>query len=626
MAVNGGLYRSTLPAVKSGEPGDPSAEPVDPSADLADGPEQSDAPARRRFSRRWKITAAVVALVVVWAAAAVIELVVASDPLRHGETAVQSARQGLSADGILSGAPVGSLRSAQADFASAHGLLSSPLLWPVDVLPVAGRQLRSVQDLSAAAGQVAGVGIGAVGKSQALLRLPHTAGPDRVAALQQLASLASSTHGALAGVNLGPDQALIGPLAREHNTFLSDLTQIRTTLARTSEAASAAATILQGPQTYLLLAGNNAEMRSGSGAFEEAGTITLGNGELHLSDMTPTSSLTLPPGEVPVSGDLEARWGWLLPGTDFRNLGLTPQFDVNGPLAASMWKASTGQSVYGVLAIDVGGLQDLLQVTGPVTTASGQVVSASNVDQILFHDQYVGETYTSDSSARIDEQATLASATLHALEDKPFKLHAMADALSSAAQGRHVLLWSADARTQAAWSGAGVAGQLQPSSVMADIINRGGNKLDQYLSENVSLKLKAQGTTTAGTLTMTFSNTTPPGQSPFIAGPFPGLGTQYGEYVGIATVNLPGYARDITSASNSSVVASGAEGPTVLEGANLDILQGATQSITFNFVLPEAHGSMTVVPSARIGPASWHVVDPAGPSSFQDSQPTPITW
>jgi Protein of unknown function (DUF4012) len=619
MAVVGGLYRSTLPAVKNGEPGDP-------SADLPDGPEQSDAPGRRRHSRRWKITAAVVALVVIWAVAVIIQLVVAAGHLRHGEAAVQSARQGLSADGILSGAPAGYLRTAQSDFASAHGLLASPLLWPVDVLPVAGRQLRSVQDLSGAAGQVAQVGVGAVGRSQALLRLPHTAGPDRVAALQQLASLAASTHSALAGVNLGPDQALIAPLAREHNTFLSDLTQIRTTLARTSEAASAAATILQGPQTYLLLAGNNAEMRSGSGAFEEAGTITLGNGELHLSDLTPTSSLTLPAGEVPVSGDLEARWGWLLPGTDFRNLGLTPQFDVNGPLAASMWKASTGQSVDGVLAIDVGGLQDLLEVTGPVTTASGQVVSASNVDQILFHDQYVGETYTSDSTARTDELATLASATLHALENRPFKLHAMADALSSAAQGRHVLLWSADTRTQAAWSGAGVAGQLQPSSVMADIINRGGNKLDQYLSQNVSLKLKAQGTTTAGTLTMTFSNTTPPGQSPFIAGPFPGLGTQYGEYVGIATVNLPGDARDITSPSNSSVVASGPEGPTVLEGANLDILAGATQSITFNFVLPEAHGSMTVVPSARIGPANWHVVSPAGRSAFQDDQPTTITW
>ena len=618
--------KSGEPGESGGEPVDPGAEPADPSADHSAESGQGDPTGRRQFSRRWKITAAVIAVVVLWAAAAVVELVVAAEHIRHGQAAVESARQGLSADGILSGAPVGSLRSAQSDFSSAHGLLSSPLLWPVEVLPVAGRQLRSVQDLSEAAEQVAQVGIGAVGRSQALLRLPHTAGPDRVAALQQLASLAGSTHSALAGVNLGPDQALIGPLARVHNTFLTDLTQIRTTLARTSSAAAAAATILQGPGTYLLLAGNNAEMRSGSGAFEEAGTITTENGNLHLSGMVPTYSLTLPVGAVPVGGDLEARWGWLLPGTDFRNLGLTPQFDVNGPLAASMWKASTGQSVDGVLAIDVGGLQDLLDVTGPVTTASGQVVTASNVEQLLLHDQYVGETFTSDSTARTDELATLASATLHALEDRPFKLHTMADALSSAAEGRHVLLWSADTRTEAAWTGTGVGGQLQPSSIMADIINRGGNKLDQYLTEDVSLKLAAKGTDTAGTVTMTFSNKTPPGQSPFIAGPFPGLGAQYGEYVGIATVNLPGYARDITSPSNSSVVTSGAEGPTILEGATLDILQGATQSITFNFVLPEAHGSMTVVPSARIGPATWHVEDAAGKSTFQDDQPQTITW
>ena len=37
------------------------------------------------------------------------DVVVAADHIHHGEAAVQSARQGLSADAILSGAPVGSL-------------------------------------------------------------------------------------------------------------------------------------------------------------------------------------------------------------------------------------------------------------------------------------------------------------------------------------------------------------------------------------------------------------------------------------------------------------------------------------------------------------------------------------
>lgn len=130
-----------------------------------------------------------------------------------------------------------------------------------------------------------------------------------------------------------------------------------------------------------------------------------------------------------------------------------------------MWKANTGQSVDGVLAIDVQGLQELLSVTGPVTTVSGAVVSAGNVDQLLLHDQYAGETYSSDSTNRVDELATLASATLHALEDQPFSLHTMADALSAAAAGRHVLLWSADhgPRPPGAAPGSPASSNPQPS-------------------------------------------------------------------------------------------------------------------------------------------------------------------
>jgi hypothetical protein len=120
---------------------------------------------------------------------------------------------------------------------------------------------------------------------------------------------------------------------------------------------------------------------------------------------------------------------------------------------------------------------------------------------------------------------------------------------------------------------------------------------------------------------MTLANRTPPGQSPYIAGPYPGLGTQYGEYVGIATVNLPGTVRDVSTPSNRSVVTNGPEGPTLLVGASVDILAGATQTFTVNFVLP-AHGTMTVEPSARIPPVTWQ----AGGTTFQDDSPRTISW
>jgi hypothetical protein len=587
-------------------------------ADLSD---EDSVPKRRPRSRRWKIMAVVVAVVAAWGIAVIVEVVLAYDDVHQGQAEVQAAKSKLSANDVLTGAPVADLRSAANSFSAGRSLLSSPLLWPVDVLPVAGRQLRSVQDLSGAADQVARAGVTAVQQSRSLLRLPHTAGPQRVLVLRRLAALASRTHLALSRVDLGPDQGLIGPIGHERTTFVNDLTQVRTTLARTSAAASEAADILQGPATYLLLAANNAEMRSGSGAFLEAGIVTTGDGRLRLGDMVPTANLALPPGAVPVGGDLEARWGFLLPGVDWRNLGLTPQFEVNGPLAARMWKADTGQSVDGVLAIDVQSLQEILGVTGPVTTSSGQVVSSDNVVQYLLHDQYVGENYA-ESSQRIDQLSTLASATLNALENRPYSLRSMVNALSAAAAGRHLLVWSAKPRTQAVWSKVGISGPLSSSSLMATVINRGGNKLDQYLTVTSSLELTTNGNMTKGRLTMTMANDTPPGQSQFIAGPYPGLNTSYGEYVGIATVNLPGYVRHVSTPSAHSVVTSGPEGSTLLVATSIDIPAGTKKKVTYTFVLPEPHGTLTVLPSARIPPVVWH----ANGASFDDSKSNTVSW
>jgi hypothetical protein len=565
--------------------------------------------------------AAVVAVVVIWGVAVIVEAVLAYNHIHQGQAEVQAARAKLSANEVLSGAPEGDLRAAANSFGAARSLLSSPLLWPVDVVPVAGRQLRSVQDLSGGAEQVARVGVGVVGRSQALLRLPHTAGPDRIALLRQLAALASVTQHDLAAIDLGPDQGLVGPVAHERTTFLNDLTQVRTTLARTTEAATAAAAILQGPQTYLLLAGNNAEMRAGSGAFLEAGAVNIGTGELTLGGMVPTYSLSLPRGAVAVGSDLEARWGFLLPGVDWRNLGVTPQFDVTAPLAARMWKASTGQSVDGVMALDVQGLQEILGVTGPVTTDSGMVVSADNVDQFLLHDQYVGEN-DANEAGRVDELSSLASAALHAFENRPIKLRSLVNALSAAAQGRHVTVWSTNPRTEAVWRDVGIAGHLASNSVMASVINRGGNKLDQYMSLTSSLRLTTRGETTVGQLTLTLANHTPPGQSQFIGGPYPGLGTSYGEYVGIATVNLPGYVRHVSTSSAHTVVTSGPEGQTLLVANSVDIPAGSTQRVTYRFELPEAHGTLTVVPSTRIPPVSWTF---AG-TNFTDQIAHTIIW
>ena len=101
----------------------------------------------------------------------------AAEHVHDGANQITAVHRSLSADQLLSGALAAPLESAESNFASANSLLSSPVLWPIDVLPVLGRQLRSVQDLSKAADQVSSTGVTVVHQSRDLLNLPHTEGP-----------------------------------------------------------------------------------------------------------------------------------------------------------------------------------------------------------------------------------------------------------------------------------------------------------------------------------------------------------------------------------------------------------------------------------------------------------------
>ena len=593
---------------------------TDTGDDRARRPRRAPRPPR---SRRRRLTYwGVAAVVVFWALAVAVVLAMGLRDASHAMGRITTAKAHLSAADLVAGGPGPDLRAAATEFRQAKSLLDSPLMAPIDILPVLGRQLRSVQDLAGAAAQVSDIGAGAVTRARIVLDAPHHLGPDRITALRRLAVLGRQTDAALARIDTGPSDALIGPVASKRGDFLRQLSQAETTLVHASTVADAVAGILQGPERYLVLMGNNAEMRAGSGAFLEAGLLTTSGGELHLSDVVPTASIPLARGKVPVTGDLETNWGWLLPGVDWRNIGLTPQFDVNGPLAARMWEATTGQSVDGVMAVDVDTLQQFLQVTGPVTLPDGTTLNAFNVIEYLTHDQYAGLSDQAGSQVREDRLGSLATAALDALDNESLDLKSLATAMTTATQGRHLLLWSAQPAVEAAWESGGVAGRLSPTSAMVAVINRGGNKLDQYLSVAADLRLTPGDGRIGGTLTVDLQNRTPPGQSQFIAGPFPGAGTAYGEYVGLVAVNLPPEASHLQVSGGGTVDVLGAEGPVWVMAVPVDVRAGAQQQVVVTFRLPAGHGSMTVVPSARLSPVSW---DYRG-TVYSDAAPFTLSW
>ena len=583
--------------------------------------------AKRRRSLRFRlILSGVLAIVVAWIVGAAIVAFLGLRDASHAMSDLEQAKSELSASELASGGPQSALDKARKEFSDASGLLDSPLLTPAVVLPVIGRQVTSVRDLAHAATDVSSIGVGALGELRGVLDVPHRSGPARVEALDQLSRLASTTYNRLETIDPGPSGRLLPALARRYDQFVGQLDDVRTRLAHASVVASALGRILQGPSRYLLLVANNAEMRAGQGMFLDAGMLSIDQGHIHLGDLYDTGTIPVTPGAVPISGDLAARWGWLLPSQDWRNLGLTPNFDEIGPVAASMWRAVEHEKVEGVISIDIAALQQLLEVTGPVTVSDGSVVSASNVVQLLMHDEYEGLTFSSSQAqvARASLLGSLARATLGALQDRSLDLTTLATAMSTATSGRHVELWSSNPSDESAWAEGGVAGKLTNDSLLAAVLNRSGAKLDQYLSVRCALSITSGRTSSTATLSVTMANSTPPGQSPYIAGPYPGLGTVYGQYVGFLAVDLPADSDTDFHATGASgpPVALGADGPVWLIAVPVDIKAGDTQTVVVHFVLPGVHGSFTIEPSARIPPESWTFRR----ATFTDAGPVTVSW
>ena len=547
---------------------------------------------------------------------------------------LQQAKSDLSASQVTTDAPENDLRKAHQEFVAASGMLDSPILSPAAILPVVGRQVTSVRDLAKAATQVSNIGIHAVGTLRDVINAPHKSGPARIAALDNLASLAQKTDKQLSSINPGPDGKLLPPIAKRYDQFVDQVNQIRTRLQHAYAVAGSLGGILKGPSTYLLLVSNNAEMRAGSGMFLNVGTLTFDEGHVKLGTLYDTGTIRVPKGAVKLTGDLAARWGWLDPGEDWRNLGLTPNFNEIGPVAVSMWQAVEHQKVQGVIAIDVEALAQLLEVTGPVTLSDGESVSSSGVVELLLHDEYENLTYSSPlvQQERESRLGSLAKATLQAVQDRSLDLKTLATAVSSATAGRHIELWSSQAQAENAWVEGGVAGELGSNSIMAAVLSRSGTKLDQYLSVSCSLSVTgiskngAPGTsgTSSAALSVTLTNQTPSGQSPYIAGPYPHLGTVYGEYIGFLAVNIPADATShfFATGATGPPVAWGAEGPVWVLAVPIDVKAGRTQTVVVHFTMPGTTGSMVVQPSARIPPESWTFRG----RKFTDAAPVTLSW
>ncbi|MBM3673558.1 MAG: DUF4012 domain-containing protein [Actinobacteria bacterium] len=597
--------------------------PEDLSTTGPDGPDSHGDGGRRRRRRRLVVLLGL-GLLAVWVVLAGVTLLEARERADRGIEMLRQTQADLGPAELIRGEGLDRMREAARELDRAAAAADSPLLAPFEPLPFVGRQARSVRALTSSASQVVDLGVATMEESSALLEAPTDVGPARIALLEDLGQIAREAREELRGVSLGPSQALVGPLADARSELAERLTDVRRAMTDVDEASTGIAAMAQGPTRYLVLAANNAEMRVGSGMLLSAGVLTMQDGRFELGPMTDTGDLALPVGQVPVTGDLAARWGWLDPSSEWRYLAMSPQFDANAQLAAQMWQARTGETVDGVLMLDPVALKRLLAVVGPVEV-DGKTIDSANVLHELLLQQYLdfapSESPDADQEARRERLSAVARAVVAKLDSSGWDTARLVEQLRRAAEGRHVLAWSSKPAQERAWKAAGISGRLPADALLVGVANRSGNKLDQFLPVVADLTHRPLEDGSEVTVVVTLENQTPTGLPEYVIGPFAPRFVE-GEYRGILAIDVPAAAHGITLEGAGTLVASGPDGTTRVVAAEVGLLRGERKSYTLRFRLPSGHEHVRVEPSARFPAVTWT----ADGRTWQDDAARTISW
>ena len=570
------------------------------------------------------------AVAAVWLLAATALVAMAGLDARAGMQATQSIRSvasedlgqlldtvGGTSDDVDEEDAAQQLLQAGEDFARAHDHLDNPIVAPLGLLPFIGRQLDAVDTLAVAAAHTATSAGEAVAEMREILEGPTETSSSRLDAIERTRAVLRELGAELEEVDLGPGEALVGPVADARARFEREHADVMETLSSTETTVTGVLEFMSGPTDYLLLASNNAEMRAGAGMYLQAGLLEVEDGTFGASRLGATQDMVLPASVEQVDPDVLALWGELEPGREWRNLNMSADFSRTAPTAAAMWQGVTGEQVDGVLAVDVIAIARLLELTGPVTLDTGETISADTIQYDLMMGQYA--EFGDDRDARRERLGEVVTAVLEAVNERTISASDLLTAFEDLGASRHLLMWSERPEEQAAWETLGTSGEVPPDGLLVSVQNRGGNKLDPYLVVDAGISVTEAGDYRHVVLDVDLENLAQPGLPGYVAGPHPLTDLAPGEYKGIVSVTMPGSAGNATM-EGAALVAAGTDGDNQLIAGEVRVERGGTASLRIEFDLPTAQRQMELVPSGRIPPTNFTI----GSESFTDELPRTI--
>jgi len=428
---------------------------------------------------------------------------------------------------------------------------------------------------------------------------------DRVGALQQLRSEVSAGASALDELAMPPRQWLPSLFRNSHDRAVRQLTTAEDAVADVALALDIAEDFLGTDGEWLLVGGSSADPRSAMGAFLATGTVNVGDGRVRASSLAGiTNDETLDPvvAEL-IDLDIREGFGAILGNQRWATMGYSPRFPAAAEAAAELERQATGRAVRGVIYVDSVAIADLASAVEPVQF-EGESYGGEDVLYELLRGQYLsGRNGTLESE---DLGTQLAAEIMTSVLDDT-DLLSTAGTLASAAEQRHVMVWSAEESLQNMLVDFGISGTVASDSLGVSLISASG-KWGDWTTVNVAVSSEcsmASGLLLNLDITLGFEegpeNVNPISRSHLWDEPRE-------NFIGVLTVTLPGTAITANGGLGQFVVGDWQDGANRLASALVRLAPTETTTLTMEARLPAA-ADLAVLPSGRSRPVQWTLND-----------------
>ncbi|MCB1297945.1 MAG: DUF4012 domain-containing protein [Microthrixaceae bacterium] len=246
------------------------------------------------------------------------------------------------------------------------------------------------------------------------------------------------------------------------------------------------------PVSILVLAQNNAELRTGGGITGTFIEMQVHDGHITVVAQSDSSDfdvksapiVPIPESTTTLYGDSVGRW--------VQNASMTPDFELTAEIALARWHELTGRTPEVVVSVDPLVLGAVLRAVGPVTL-EGSELHADNLVQRLLVDPYV--QLDSKQQSVLFQQAV--TAVFDRVSTAGFDPLALAEQLATPVEEGRISVWSSNPEVQAAIAGTALAGPAARQhsagdSAFAVYFNDAtGGKMDIYLDVAITAGIES---------------------------------------------------------------------------------------------------------------------------------------